>query len=55
MIVAKLAVNRDATASTVEGAAVSSEVDDEVRVSRRDLVSVGRRCLWRAATVTSAA
>jgi hypothetical protein len=22
---------------------------------RRDLVSVGRRCLWRAATVTSAA
>ncbi|RKL15725.1 hypothetical protein BFJ68_g5492 [Fusarium oxysporum] len=37
---AKPAVNRDAEASTVEGAAVSSEVDDEVRVSRRDLVSV---------------
>lgn len=39
-VMAKPAVNRDAEASTVEGAAVSSEVDDEVRVSRRDLVSV---------------
>jgi hypothetical protein len=38
--VAKLAVKREAVASTVEGAAVSSAVPVEVRVSSRDRVSV---------------
>jgi hypothetical protein len=38
MKVAKLAVKREAEASTVEGAAVSSDVEVEVRVSSRDLV-----------------